>query len=248
MLILSPPIKLPTLLHINVGAMRSILFLCPLALQVQSLVFLFYRCMTATCPIIALVVDLDANTLFGEKTSPIVPPKERRLTSTNPEALHIYITHMRKHLREKSDGGNWTEDDTHEWETIDDLLRQGQTAAENKCPGLRSGQYPYSPELDRAGKRLLYWKLRLKEYMSLKTNRATLADLASAVNISVTKQGQLTSKAVRRNTREARRILKAVQADSTSLREQHLAERASLAASLHGMDDAAALAAIKARE
>jgi endonuclease/exonuclease/phosphatase family metal-dependent hydrolase len=85
----------------------------------------------------ALVVDLDANTLFGESTSSIVPPKGRRLTSTNPKALHLYIDHMRKHLiihklldkvlalREKSDAGIWTEVETQQWETIDHLYVKG---------------------------------------------------------------------------------------------------------------------------
>jgi hypothetical protein len=90
----------------------------------------------------ALVVDLDANTLFDEITSPIVSPKERCLTSINPRALHLYIDHMRKDFnyhnlpekviapRVKSEAVIWTDDDTHEWEIIDDLISQGQTAAE----------------------------------------------------------------------------------------------------------------------
>jgi hypothetical protein len=58
----------------------------------------------------------------------------------------------------------------------------------------------------------------------------------------------LTSKAVWRKNWEARRDLKEVQAEATSLREQHLAERVTLIASLHGMGNDAAVAAIEARE
>ena len=46
----------------------------------------------------ALVVDFEPMGLFGEKTSAIVPPATRLLTSTNPRAVHKYIEHMRKHL------------------------------------------------------------------------------------------------------------------------------------------------------
>lgn len=35
----------------------------------------------------ALVVDFDASELFGDKTSPLVAPGQRRLTSTNPRAV-----------------------------------------------------------------------------------------------------------------------------------------------------------------
>ena len=46
----------------------------------------------------ALVVDFDAKALFGGSTSPVLPPTSRRLTSTNPKALHIYIGNMVKYI------------------------------------------------------------------------------------------------------------------------------------------------------
>jgi hypothetical protein len=69
----------------------------------------------------ALIVDFDAVRLFGGPTSLIVAPRERRLTSTSPRAVHAYTTHMRSHfeihrivekvaaLSEKSAKGQWPE-------------------------------------------------------------------------------------------------------------------------------------------
>jgi hypothetical protein len=117
----------------------------------------------------ALVVDFDAALLFAGPTSSIVAPLERRLTSTNPRAVHAYITHMRTHfeihrieekvadLCKRSADGQWSAADIIEYDTIDDLLDQGRRASENKCAARRSGLHPWSPELDRAGSCLSYW-------------------------------------------------------------------------------------------
>jgi hypothetical protein len=82
-------------------------------------------------------------------------------------------------LSAKSANGQWTETEILEWETIDDMDR-GRRAAENKCAVRRSGQYSWSPELDRAGSCLSYWRLRLSWFTSKKTNLEALAHFAAA--------------------------------------------------------------------
>jgi hypothetical protein len=210
----------------------------------------------------ALIVDFDSILLFGGPTSPIVAPQERRLTSTNPRAGHEYTKkNMRSHfevhrtilekvaaLFEKSDIDQWSAEEIIEWEKIDDFLDQGRRAAENKCAARRSGQYPWSPELDRAGSRLSYWQLRQPEFTSKKTNLSTLDDLATAANIPESSRISQTSKFVRRETRSARRVPKQVQKNADILHEQHLAETAKFSAIVHTMDESAARVAIEARE
>jgi hypothetical protein len=91
----------------------------------------------------ALVVDFDPQTFFGDNTSDIVAPSSRRLTSTNPKAVHQYIQLMRgfidQHcltervdaLKACSDGVElWCDADVVEWEVLDQLIAQGQSAAE----------------------------------------------------------------------------------------------------------------------
>ena len=46
----------------------------------------------------ALIVDLDAKKLFAGDTSPIITPRTRQLTSTNPIAVTAYIQHMLHHI------------------------------------------------------------------------------------------------------------------------------------------------------
>ena len=143
----------------------------------------------------ALVADFDAAVLFADHTSPVLPPTGRRLTSTNPSALHPYIEHLKKHveihglvdrvteLQTQSESGHWTTEQVEEWEIIDNLLEEGRAGGEAKCPSKRSGMLPWSPVLDRAGKSLLYWKLRVREFMSRNVNLDLLDKLAEAVNL-----------------------------------------------------------------
>jgi hypothetical protein len=89
----------------------------------------------------ALIVDFDALLLFGGPTSSIIAPLERRLTSTNPRAIHAYTTHMRSlfethrivekvaALSEKSANDQWGPAETLEWEKIDETLDRGRRAA-----------------------------------------------------------------------------------------------------------------------
>ena len=151
-------------------------------------------------------------------------------------------------LSERSANGQWSETDIIEWEKIDDILDRGRRAAEDKCAARRSGQHPWSPELDRAGSRLLYWQLRLREFTGKKTNLETLEILAPKANIPEASQNWQTSEFVRQATREARLALKEVQKDADILREQHSAETAKFAAAVHNMSVPAAGAAIAARE
>ena len=136
----------------------------------------------------ALVVDFDANLLFSAATSAIVTPYSRQLTSTNPVAVEAYIKHMLQQiahhrivervawLQDQSNKGQWGQEEVAEWEKIDVSLVQARSAAEAKCPKKRSGKYPWSPEFDLAGKRLLYWKLRMREFSARsKINETTLS-------------------------------------------------------------------------
>ncbi len=122
----------------------------------------------------ALVVDFHSELMFAGPTSAVVSPSSRQLTSTNPRAVHIYTKSMlqfiHKHrILEKvndlvriSDSGKWTSNEIATWEQVDKLLVNARIMAESKCPKKKSGHLPWSPELMLAGKRLLYWKLRLK--------------------------------------------------------------------------------------
>ena len=42
----------------------------------------------------SLIVDFEATLMFSSLTSPVVSPTARRLTSTNPKTVHIYVQAM----------------------------------------------------------------------------------------------------------------------------------------------------------
>ena len=109
----------------------------------------------------ALLVDFDAALLFMSDTSPVTPPAERRLTSSNPRAVHKYITAMRKQvakhnildqvlaLQRSSNTGEWTDASVREWEKIDRLLAEARASAKGKCEAKRTGILPWSPALEK---------------------------------------------------------------------------------------------------
>ena len=67
-----------------------------------------------------------------------------RLTSTNPRAVHIYITAWRIYLaahnlvqrvdelQKSSKEGKWCDESVMEYEVIDQLLSEGRSMGENK--------------------------------------------------------------------------------------------------------------------
>jgi hypothetical protein len=209
----------------------------------------------------ALVVDFDPMVFFGGKTSEIVAPSSRRLTSTNPKAVHEYIKFMKgfiaqhriaeqvDELRAESIGENeWGDEQIAKYEKIDRLLSQGQRAAEKKCPAKRSGQYPWSLEFEKARKLWLYWRLCTREITSKFTNLLLLTELAQSLNIPAIDQEWQDSKTVFAKCRAAKKGLAKVKREAAALREQHLQDMAKLASSLHHTSEKAARSAIAWRE
>ena len=119
----------------------------------------------------ALMDDFDARELFGSDTSEVTSQATRRLTSTSPRAVSTYIAHMKKHmslhrivekataLDVKSKQGMWSATEIIEYEKLDSLLQEGRAAAENKCKPRDKSNYPWSPDLEKAGTAALYWKM-----------------------------------------------------------------------------------------
>ena len=144
----------------------------------------------------ALIVDFHSELLFSSPTSAVVIPSSRQLTSTNPRAVHIYIKFMKKFIEKHriiekvndlvqiSESGQWSSKDVAQWEQIDKVLANARIMAENKCPTRKSGQLPWSPELMLAGKRLLYWKMRVRAIRSRHVNTRHLLELESLLNVS----------------------------------------------------------------
>jgi hypothetical protein len=133
-----------------------------------------------------------------------------------------------------------------EWETIDDLLYQGRQLSENKYANCRSGNHPWSPELDRAGCLLSYWLLRIREFTSKTTNLAALDDLANRANTSEELRDFLLG--IRSTEGSPRQGLKRVQLDADVLHEQYLAESAKFYAVSLNTTIPNAAASIAARE
>ena len=208
----------------------------------------------------ALLVDFDSRLLFAGPTSEVVAPSSRQLTSTNPKAVAKYTTLMLKqiakhdvlhkveHLRMRSQSGNWTIEDTKQWEIVDRIMAQARTFSENKCTKKKSGQMPWSPELKLSGETLLYWRLRIREHTSRKTNQNMLDTLAVSCSIAAEDIAWASFNRIRNKIGEAKKKHKQVKMDAEALREQYMTDQAQFIAALHGMSDVAARAAIAARE
>ncbi|WP_317203177.1 hypothetical protein, partial [Janthinobacterium sp.] len=188
----------------------------------------------------ALVVDFDASILFSASTFEIVVPKSRQLTSTNPVAVQAYVKHMLEHidyhriedciarLVELSVAGSWGQDEVLEWERIDNSLAQARQAAESNCPTKRPGKHPWSPDFDLAGKKVLYWKLQMREFTARAKNDTTRDALAAALGFEDDKKQPKTREEVYQLLRDARRNMRKVKSQASELREDHLAQTANL--------------------
>jgi hypothetical protein len=143
----------------------------------------------------ALLVDFDSRIMFAGPTSEVVASHARKLTSTSPTAIERYMKSMMKQLtqhnvvqqvellRLRSESGEWNDADTEKWETIDCTIAQARICAESSCSKKKSGQKPWSPELKRSGETLLYWRLRIQEYTSRRTNQQIQDELPALCNI-----------------------------------------------------------------
>ena len=208
----------------------------------------------------ALVVDFDALEMFGDTTSPIVSPMDRRLTSTNPKAVHIYITAWRIYLaahnlvqrvdelQKSSKEGKWCDESVMEYEVIDQLLSEGRSMGENKCPPKNSGAYPWTPDLDLAGVTLLYWKMRRRDFFTADINAEEISALEEYCGITPELRERLSSSQVLAQVQRAKKELRKIQKKSDQLRVEFLTEMAKLAASLKHCPVSKALQEIQLRE
>ena len=208
----------------------------------------------------ALLVDFDAHSLFMEETSPITQAGDRRLTSSSPREVHTYIESMRVHvakhdlivkvmrLKSLSETDQWSDKCGCEWEIIDKLLSDARLSSEGKCTAKLSGQVPWSPELQKAGRTFRYWRLRLSELISPQVNLSVLNKLAAQLKLSATDRGYQSNITICQKIRSSKRLLKAVKSKAQDLRDEHMHERAKFLAEIQGMPLNAACAAIAARE
>ena len=208
----------------------------------------------------ALLVDFDAHSLFMGNTSPVVASSARRLTSTNPIAVHTYmnamLTKIERHglaakvfnLQQHSESGEWTEAHVCEWEKLDRFLEEARLSSERKCSAKKSGQAPWSPALKLAGQSILYWRMRLCELTGTQASVSTLAKLAKSIGLAEPLTTQQPYQVLRAKLQQARLDHSAAKKEATRLREEFLTERAKFLAATQGMSEHAACAAIVARE
>jgi ribonuclease HI len=210
----------------------------------------------------ALIVDFDSSIFFAGPTSEVVPPRARQLTSTHPKAVSRYVKTMieqlDKHqvvrkveeLRQQSESNVWTETNTKQWEIVDRIMEQARSYAERKCnkKKKKSGHMPWSPELKLSGQTLLYWRYRIREKTSRKTNQIMLDSLAAACNIAEEDIAWASIATICSRIKEAKIQHKRVKQDAAQLRETYMTEQAALFSALHNMPEVAARAAIVSRE
>ena len=208
----------------------------------------------------ALVVDFDPLTLFEGKTTEIIMPVQRRLTSTNLLVVTKYMEFLLKYvaqhhilrrvqaLKQTSDCGDWNEKSQSEWEMLDRLLLRGRQQAEGKCPEKRSGAFAWSPELSRAIKLLFFWRMKARNHTCSWQNKQQLQELAEELEIDPTERDSKSRKLTYDRIRIARSMLKDLKKRAKINRDQYLDESAKLVAALQNMNDDSSLRAIQQRE
>ena len=107
---------------------------------------------------------------------------------------------------------------------------------------------PWSPELQLSGQTLLYWRYRIREVTSRKSNQLMLDKLAAVCKISEEDIAWLSIANICAKIRVAKIKHKQVKLDAAELRETYMTEQGVLLAALQGMSEVAARAAIVSRE
>jgi hypothetical protein len=160
---------------------------------------------------------------------------------------HDLVSKVMK-LQRQFDSAQWSKECEREWEKIDKLLSDARLSSEGKCTAKLAGQIPWSPALQKAGRRSRYWRLRLCAYTTKQANQKELQKLASQLQLSAVKCGHQPNTAIRQQIRKSRRALTAAKDKAQELRDEHMRERAAFLEATHGMSAKAACNAIAARE
>ena len=122
---------------------------------------------------LGIAVDLDLTYLFNHACSPLVPPKPRKLTSGNNDAVQKYIAFVQKQftehkivdrcrkLREACENDEFTEQHKQQLYALDKQVTEILLGAENHCSKKTRQRNLWSPALKKAGRELSYWKQRM---------------------------------------------------------------------------------------
>ena len=211
----------------------------------------------ATSDHLGIVVDLDLKYLFTNSCSPLVSPHPRKLTTGNIEAVKKYIDFVKRQftehrivercraLRDLCDAGEFGEHHRQQLYSLDKQVTEILLGAENRCNTRKVQRNLWSPALQKAGKKISYWKHRLRLNGKLDDNTKTLG---LSLAIPATLQQALTLPVCQFYHTIAWKTYKGIQSHERVYRDKFLKERAQVMAAKGNGDVAAAIKQIRHRE
>jgi hypothetical protein len=113
--------------------------------------------------------------LFSDPAYNIAVASHRKLRLHDPRVVQQYISnlHLRldhhnvfprlEALQEVIKTSQWTTSSTQEYESLDNVITESMTAAENDLSRRITTTYQWSLRLKQAVQRLRYWQLRLRQ-------------------------------------------------------------------------------------
>jgi ribonuclease HI len=193
----------------------------------------------------ALIVDFDAQRLFGGTTSQIDPTARRKLVSTNPRVTKKYIEHSRQayesnriaaraaSLQQAFALEGATDSLIAQYIALDQQITEILLAAENYCSRHIGGNYPWSPEYWEGSTVLRYWITRLSQLRTGIDSSQILDLTLQLLESRAPKNEHLpnmrlhsqTKAFLLEQTQRARTDMKRIRIEAQELREKFLKER-----------------------
>jgi hypothetical protein len=122
-----------------------------------------------------MFIDLNAASLFGGATDDHVAASSQGFMSKNEKKVKKYLDHLDKYFINHKicsridslaeEAPTLTRHQLKQWyEGIDNDIMRGMLAAECKVCPCHQFEFEWSPDLDRAGYGLRYWRVRYSDF------------------------------------------------------------------------------------
>ena len=189
----------------------------------------------ATSDHLAIVIDIDMSILFRSPCSSMEPPKCRKLTSGNQEAVNSYVSFIKKQfqnhkiiercqqLREAMETNQFELKHQRRLYALDKQVTEILLGAENQCSSRKNDRNLWSPELDNAGTKIKYWRCRLKTNGHIDDSTY---DLGTRLRIPSHQQQSMPIEECQKQLSIAWKNYRRIQQKARDLRYKHLKQRA----------------------
>jgi len=174
----------------------------------------------------AIWVDIQTEDIIGYNAPKLSIASARRLKSDHPKIRNKYLHFLKDSLIKEGlldaitwlnqiTPSDWTSSHTSMYDDVSSRIKLHMTNAERECRKLKTGDHPFSAELNRARKKKFLWELVVKDILGLHVPKRKILKLKKYLKI---KHPKPSLKIAERARDKARKQYKEVKRRSKQLR------------------------------